>query len=306
MKLKSSITASEVGRRIGAEVIGDPDVLANGINEIHVVEQGDIVFVDHPKYYDKTLHSSASIVIIDQAVGVPDGKAILVHPKPFSAFNALTSYYNQFEASQARIAPSADIDPSAVIHDTASIGPNAVIGKNCIIHANVSVGWGCRIDDHCIVHANSTIGGDAFYYKKHKASYEKLLSCGTVHVAEHVEIGANCTIDRGVSGVTYLGAHTKLDNQVHIGHDTVIGERCLLAAQVGIAGCVTLEDDVTMWGQVGCIANVRIGRGAVILAQSGIGKSLEGGKTYFGSPAGEARGKLKELATLSRLTHGKT
>ena len=121
-------------------------------------------------------------------------------------------------------------------------------------------------------------------------------------IEDGVEIGAGCTIDRGVTGDTVIGEGTKFDNMVHIGHDTKVGKRCLFAAQVGIAGCVNIEDHVTIWGQAGVIANVTIGSRAVIMAQAGVGKSLEGGKTYFGSPAGEARKKLRELATLARIS----
>jgi len=118
---------------------------------------------------------------------------------------------------------------------------------------------------------------------------------------KNTEIGALCTIDAGVSSMTEIGEGTKIDNQVHIGHDTVIGKNCLMAANVGLAGCVTVEDNVTFWGQVGCASDVVIGEGTVVLAQSGIAKSLEGGKTYFGSPCGEVRVKWREIAALRKL-----
>ena len=117
----------------------------------------------------------------------------------------------------------------------------------------------------------------------------------------YVEIGALCTIDAGVTGVTRIGEGTKIDNQVHIGHDTVVGKNCLMAANVGLAGCVRIENNVTLWGQVGCASDVTIGEGAIVLAQSGIAKSLEGGKTYFGSPCSEVKEKFREMAALRRL-----
>src|SRR5690606_26811674 len=115
-------------------------------------------------------------------------------------------------------------------------------------------------------------------------------------IKDNVGIGALCTIDRGVTGDTTIGEGSKIDNQVHIGHDTVIGKKCLIAAQTGIAGCVIIEDEVTIWGQVGTTSGITIGSKAVLLAQSGISKSLEGGKVYFGYPAEESREKLKQLA----------
>ena len=302
MKLNSVCNLREVAAILQADFKGDPELSVTGINEIHMVEPGDIAFVDHPKYYEKTLGSAASVIIINKAVDCPDGKGIIIHPEPFTAFNQLIRHFKPFEFSTQRIAESSVIGTGSHIHPTASVGENSQIGNNCIIHANVSIGNDCIIGDGVIIHANTTLGGDAFYYKKRPAAFEKLISCGRVIIEDDVELGAGCTIDRGVSGDTVIGRGSKFDNMVHIGHDTKIGERCLFAAQVGVAGCVVVEDEVTMWGQVGCIANVNIGKGAVILAKSGIGKSLEGGKTYFGSPAGEARKKLKELATLSILT----
>jgi UDP-3-O-[3-hydroxymyristoyl] glucosamine N-acyltransferase len=128
-----------------------------------------------------------------------------------------------------------------------------------------------------------------------------MVSCGRVIIEDDVEIGALCTIDKGVSGDTTIGAGTKFDNHIHIGHDTVIGKNCLFAAQVGVAGVVKIEDDVILWGQVGVQKDLVIGKGAVVLGQSGIGKSLEGGVTYFGSPVREAREKMKEIAMMKRL-----
>jgi UDP-3-O-[3-hydroxymyristoyl] glucosamine N-acyltransferase len=128
-----------------------------------------------------------------------------------------------------------------------------------------------------------------------------MISCGRVIIENQVEIGALCTIDKGVSGDTVIGHGSKLDNQVHIGHDTVIGKNCLFAAQVGVAGVVTIEDDVILWGQVGVQKDLTIGKGAVILGKSGVSKSLAGGKVYFGAPVEEARDKWKELALIRKL-----
>ncbi|MDC1222278.1 UDP-3-O-(3-hydroxymyristoyl)glucosamine N-acyltransferase [Salibacteraceae bacterium] len=302
MKLDRSRTLAELSELLNCEFVGETNLFASGINEIHVVEPGDIAFVDHPKYYETTLNSQATVIIINKKVDCPAGKGLLIHDEPFTAFNQLINHFQPFEFSKQRIDPTSVVHPMARIHPTASIGPKANIEANAIIHANVSIGHHCTVGENSIIHDNSTIGGDAFYYKTRPHRFEKLISCGRVIIEKDVEIGANCTIDRGVTGDTVIGEGTKFDNLVHIGHDTKIGKQCLFAAQVGIAGCVIVEDKVTMWGQVGCIANVTIGTEAVILAKSGIGKSLKGGKTYFGAPAGEARKKLKELATLSRLT----
>src|SRR5258706_15974890 len=126
-------------------------------------------------------------------------------------------------------------------------------------------------------------------------------SCGRVVIEDYVEIGAGTTIDRGVSGDTLIGAGTKMDNLVQIGHDTVVGKNCLFAAQVGIAGATTIEDNVVLWGQVGVSKTLTIGKDAVLYAQSGVPYSLEGGKSYFGSPAVEAKEKKRELVWVKRI-----
>ncbi|HRO71027.1 MAG TPA: UDP-3-O-(3-hydroxymyristoyl)glucosamine N-acyltransferase, partial [Chitinophagaceae bacterium] len=143
-----------------------------------------------------------------------------------------------------------------------------------------------------------------FYYNKKTnldIHYKKMLSCGRVVIGNAVEIGAGCTIDRGVTGDTVIGAGTKIDNLVHIGHDTVIGRNCLFAAQVGIAGATTIEDNVILWGQVGVSKTLTIGEGAVLNAQSGVKDSLPGGKAYFGSPAQDVREKMRELVWIKRI-----
>ena len=176
-----------------------------------------------------------------------------------------------------------------------------VIGENCIIHSGVVIYSHCVLGNNVIVHANSVLGADAFYFKRRTDFYDKMHSCGRVVLHDDVEIGACCTIDRGVSSDTIIGKGTKLDNHIQIGHDTVIGKNCLFASHVGVAGCVNIEDEVILWGQVGCQKDLTIGKGAIVLGQSGITKSIKGGQIYFGTPVKEAREKMKELALINRL-----
>src|SRR5690606_24991596 len=148
--------------------------------------------------------------------------------------------------------------------------------------------------------ANSILGADAFYVKRRPDFYEKFPSCGRVIIEDDVEIGAGCTIDKGVTNDTRIGQGTKMDNQVHIGHDTVIGKNCLIAAQVGISGVVIIEDEVTIWGQVGIAKDLVIGKGAVIHPKSGIMKSLEGGKHYLGAPAEEIKETMRQWVAVKQ------
>ncbi|TYP75042.1 UDP-3-O-(3-hydroxymyristoyl)glucosamine N-acyltransferase [Aquimarina intermedia] len=298
MKFSQAHTLQQISMLLSCEYVGDADFPVLGMNEIHVVTEGDIVFVDHPKYYDKALESAATIILINKKVTCPVGKALLISDDPFRDFNKLTQYFKPFEKASALVAKSAIIGKNTIVQPGAFVGNNVRIGANCMIHANVTLYDNVRIGDHVTIHAGSVLGSDAFYYKNRPSGFDKLKSGGSILVDDHVDIGSLCTIDRGVSGDTTIGAGTKIDNQVHIGHDTVIGKKCLIASQVGIAGCVIIEDEVTIWGQVGVTSGITIGHKAIISAQSGISKSLEGHKSYFGTPADDFRKKYKEIAAI--------
>ncbi|MCF1191701.1 UDP-3-O-(3-hydroxymyristoyl)glucosamine N-acyltransferase [Mangrovimonas sp. AS39] len=301
MKFPKTYQLKEIASLIGCDFIGDESFPVLGMNEIHVVEPGDIVFVDHPKYYDKALQSAATIVLINKEVACPEGKALLISDDPFRDFNKLTNHFKPFVPSSSSISETAKIGNKTVIQPNCFIGNNVTIGDNCIIHPNVVIYDDTVIGDNVIIHAGTILGASAFYYKNRPEGFDQLLSGGRVVIEDDVHIGACCTIDRGVTGDTTIGKGSKLDNQIQIGHDTVLGKKCLLASQVGIAGCVVIEDEVTIWGQVGSTSGITIGEKAVILAQSGVSKSLEGHKTYFGYPAEEARQKLKEMAYVKEI-----
>ena len=301
MKFKSVQTLQKIANLIDATFVGESDFKISGINEIHVVEAGDIVFVDHPKYYEKALNSKATTILINKEVDCPEGKSLLISDNPFRDFNKITKHFSPFISSKVSIADTAIVGEGTIIQPNVFIGNNVSIGKNCLIHPNVTIYDNAIIGDAVIIHANTVLGADAFYYKNRPEGFDQLLSVGRVVVKDNVHIGASCTIDKGVTGDTTIGKGTKIDNQVHVGHDTKIGKKCLIASQTGIAGCVIIEDEVTLWGQVGTNSGITIGKGAVILGQTGVTKSVPGGKTYFGTPISESRAKLKELAFLKRL-----
>ena len=294
-------TLEQISQLINCDFVGDKDFQILGINEIHVVRKGDIVFVDHPKYYEKALNSDATTILINKEVDCPKGKSLLISDDPFRDFNKITKHFNPFISSKVSISESAEIGENTIIQPNVFIGNNVKIGENCIIHPNVTIYDNTEIGDYVTIHANTVIGADAFYYKKRESGFDKLISGGKVILEDYVDLGASCTIDKGVSGNTTIKKGTKIDNQVHVGHDTIIGEKCLIASQTGIAGCVIIEDEVTIWGQVGTNSGITIGKGAIILGQTGVTKSVEGGKSYFGTPIEESREKLKQLAGLKRL-----
>lgn len=301
MKFNRTYKLSEIANIIEAKPIGDPEFSVYGMNEIHRVEAGDIVFVDHPKYYDKALQSAATIVLINKEVECPEGKALLISDDPFRDFNKLTQHFQPFVAASQAISKTAFIGEGTVIQPNAFIGNNVQIGKDCIIYPNVTIYDNSIIGDRVIIQANTVIGSNGFYYKKRPEGYDQLLSGGRVVIENDVHIGASCTIDKGVTSDTIIGKGSKLDNQVHIGHDTIIGEKFLCASQAGIAGCVTIGDNVTMWGQVGVSSGIEIGDNAILNGQSGITKSVKAGDILFGTPARNYREKLKEFADIQKI-----
>lgn len=304
MKFDQPVPLTELATLIGARLIGNSAASATGINEIHVVAKGDLAFVDHPKYYQTCINSAASFIIINKETEFPDEKALLIVDEPFEAYLKIVDAFRPFNPSMDMVAKSAVVGEGSVVMPNAYLGNNVVVGKNCAIFPNVTILDHCIIGDNVVIQSGATIGSDAFYYNKktnRHIHYKRMNSCGRVIIKDFVEIGAGCTIDRGVTSDTIIGEGTKMDNLVHIGHDTIVGKNCLLAAQVAIAGAVVIEDDVILWGQVGVNKTLTIGRGAVINAQSGVPSSITGNKTYFGTPVRDAKDKLKEVAWVKRI-----
>ena len=304
MKLPAPVSIKWIASLINAELLGNETAEATGINEIHSVEPGDIVFVDHPKYYSKCLNSEASFVIINKKMEVPEGKTLLVVDEPFEAYLKIVNHFNAFVPAKKMISDTAVIGKNTTIMPNVFIGNNVNIGNNCIIHPNVSVYDNCIIGNNVVVHSGTVIGSDAFYFNSKKDRdvwHKKMQSCGRVIIEDDVEIGANCTIDRGVSADTKIGQGSKLDNLIHLGHEVTVGKNCIIAAQVGIAGGTKLGDGVMLWGQVGVNKTITIGDNAVVMGQAGITSSIKGNKTYWGTPIEEFYNKRKELVLIKRL-----
>lgn len=301
MKFPQIHTLKQIATIISSEYKGDPNFPVEGMNEIHVVTPGDIVFVDHPKYYDKALNSAASVILINKDVPCPEGKALLISEDPFKDFNKLTDYFRPFQRVSGPVSETSKIGKNTILQPNSFIGNNVHIGDNCLIHSNVSIYDNTIIGNNVIIHSGTVLGADAFYFKTRPEGFEKLKSGGRVVIDHDVEIGACCTIDRGVSGDTFIGEGTKLDNLIQVGHDTIIGKNCLIASQVGIAGCVVIEDNVTVWGQVGMRSGIVVKKGGVLMGKAGITKSTKENTIYTGNPAMEARLKLKEYAAVRKL-----
>ena len=301
MDFVKPISLCDVSNIVKGEVIGNSESLVTGLNELHVVRPGDITFVDHPKYYKKVLESAATYIIINKKVDAPEGKSLILHDAPMDAFNTLIAHSRPMIAASNMVSSSATIGEGTIIQPGAFVGNNVIVGSNCIIHANVSIYDNSVIGDNVIIHSNTVIGGDAYYFQKRESGYVKFLSAGRVIIENNVEIGASCSIDKGVTGDTTIGEGTKMDNQCQVGHDTVIGKHCLIGAFAAIAGVTVIEDEVLIWARVAINKDIVIGKKAVILATSAVDKSIEGGKVYMGSPVMEVRQYWKYFASLRKV-----
>ncbi|MBX2939888.1 MAG: UDP-3-O-(3-hydroxymyristoyl)glucosamine N-acyltransferase [Ferruginibacter sp.] len=304
MKFPAPVSVKWIASLTQARIIGDDGGMATGINEIHKVETGDLVFVDHPKYYDKCIHSAATYIIINQEQPVPEGKALLLVDDPFQAYCKIVEHFRPFIPAEKMISDTALIGEGTYLYPSVFVGHHVRIGKNCILYPNVTILDHCIIGDHVVIQPGTVVGSSAFYYntkKNRPVWYKKMPDCGRVIIEDDVEIGAHCTIDRGVSHDTVIGRGTKMDNMIHVGHDTVIGANGLFAAQSAIAGAATIGQGVTVWGQCGINKTLEIGDNATLLAMTGVGSSLEGNKVYWGAPAEEASVKKRELVWIKRI-----
>jgi len=318
MKLTPPVKLKDFAAVIKAKYVGDANHFVLGINEIHRVEVGDLTFVDIEKYYKKALNSKATTILINKEVEVPKGKALVISDDPFRDYNLLTEHYQPEPDISAFAKPilkgkvsigqhcvfgeNVTLENGVAIGHNVVIGKDVTIGENTTIHANVTICDNAIIGKSVEIQSGAVIGSDAFYYKKRPNGRDKMLSKGSVIIEDFVEIGANTTIDKGVSADTIIGEYTKIDNLCQIGHDTIIGKRCVLAAQVGIAGVSKIGNDVILWGQVGIVSDVEIGDGAIVYGKTGIMSSVEGGKGYLGFVGKDAKKALREIASLEKLT----
>lgn len=304
MKLDQTWKAKDIAQLLKAEVIGDGNTEISGINEIHQVEVGDLTFVDIEKYYNACLNSKATAILINKRMTPPEGKVLLYLENPFLGYNNLALKFRPILPLIGPVGQGCHISEDCIIEPNVTIGHYVTIGKNVHLQANSVIGDYTIIQDDVLVQFGSIIGADGFYFKKTNEGYQKWRSCGRVIIESQVDIGCGCSINRGVSGDTVIGAGSKLDSHVHVGHDVKIGKNCLFAAQVGIAGNTTIEDHVTVYGQVGIIQNLRISANSTIMAKSLVTKDVPPNSNYFGIPAKDKRTKMKELATVQRISKG--
>ncbi len=320
----------DLAEQVGGRALGNAAVDLTGVSNIQSAAAGDLVFVEDERNLRLALESCASAVVAGEFAVEARTKPLLIASQPRLAFARAAQLLcaaakpNPGVHASALVDPTARLDANAAVEERvviaarATIGEATRIGAGSVIGAGVSIGRGCtlypnvtiypgtRIGDHVIIHAGAVLGSDGFGYVRDKTSgrYEKFPQIGRLEVEDHVEIGANTTIDRGALEVTRIGRGTKIDNLVHIGHNCQIGEDVVIAAQTGFSGSIVVENNVVLGGQVGIGEHARIGEGVMLGGQGGVlpKKILRGkGVAFWGTPAQPLRQYLKQLAALARL-----
>jgi UDP-3-O-[3-hydroxymyristoyl] glucosamine N-acyltransferase len=320
-----SVTVQELAALVQGTVLGDGTRLVHAARPLGEAQAGDITFLETEKHALQLAASPAAAAVVSTAMPLGD-KSLIQVADPLTAFIAIVRHlHGKPERRPAGIDRLASIDPTATIGEGASISPfvrveaGAAIGTRCRLHSGVVIGADCRLGDdvvlypnvvlydgtvlgdRVIVHANTVLGADGFGYRFQAGRHVKVPQLGYVEVGSDVEIGACTTVDRGTFQATRVGAGTKIDNLVQVGHNCKIGTHNILVSQVGIAGSTSTGNYVVMAGQVGVCDHVHIGDGAVIGAKAGVTKDVAPGQRMLGAPAAPERDQKRVLMTLERL-----
>jgi UDP-3-O-[3-hydroxymyristoyl] glucosamine N-acyltransferase len=321
------VTLAELAPLIGGELIGDGSVEIRRVAPVDppgALQAGDITLAESEQFFEKAHASNASAIVVSFEPPA-SAKPLIRVKKTTLALAKMLSIFHSVEKLAAGVHPTAfvgrdvtlgngvHVGPNAVVKDGASIGDRSIVhagavvgervflGADCVIHSNATLYRDIRLGDRVIVHSGSVIGSDGFGYVLDGKTRVKIPQVGTVIVEDDVEIGANVAIDRSTLGATVIRRGTKIDNLVQIAHGVIVGRRVLFAAQVGVAGSTTIEDDVVLAGQVGVAGHLRIGKGVVATAQTGIPNSVDAGTMISGYPAIPNRDWLKASAIFRQL-----
>lgn len=332
-----SFTAQDVATALHASLHGNSSLTINGLCAIHSPEPGRLTFLKSksPTAAWRTLIKLPEVAVLVEPALLPDSEAIrslrcvlLVVPHAQRAFIEAVNHFYEPESVTRTVHPTAHVDPSAVISEGVSIGPLAVIGPrvhlgagvivhNSVtikrdvvvgarteLHSGVVIREGCSLGVDCVVHDNTVIGADGFGYIPDPAvGIRKVPQVGIVVIGDNVEIGASTTIDRATVGATKVGSHTKIDNQVQIGHNVLIGSHCMICAQVGIAGSAVLGDRVVLGGGTGVADHITIASGVRVGGHAGVTSDISEPGDYMGMPAIKAGAYRRQQAYLKRLVH---
>lgn len=316
-------TASELAERLQGHVVGDPNVTLTGFASADGAKPGDLTFAENEKFFARAEASAAAAILVPE--DVPSTKTLIRVANARVAFARVLPLFFPEPVFPPGVHPTAVIAASATVPATVSIGPYVVVGERVqlgervVVEAGVCLGAdcqigddsrlfprvtlypGCRVGRRVRIHAGAVLGSDGYGYVFDNGVHRKVPQVGNVIVQDDVEIGANVTIDRGALGSTVVGRGTKIDNLVQVGHNVVLGEHCLLVAQVGIAGSARLGNYVTVAGQAGVVGHLKIGDRVVIAAQSGVINDIPAGEKWFGAPARPATQMKRLLVATEKL-----
>ncbi len=304
-------TAAQIANFINGRIIGDEQALITGVSPIESGEEGHLSFVAQQRFADRIADSKCSVIIVSENL-LTDQQytpTIIVVEDAYLSFQVLMNLYQEMQDKRSGIEQGAVFHESATvgenvyvgaftcvsekvkigdatqIYPQVYIGKNVKIGKNCVLYSGVRVYDYCVIGDNCIIHSNTVIGSDGFGFQPTKDGYQKIPQLGNVVLEDNVEIGSNCSIDRGTIGSTLIGKGTKIDNLIQIAHNVKIGQNNVIAAQAGIAGSTIIGDWNQIGGQAGVVGHIKIGNQVKVQAQSGVNASAKDGEVLYGSPA---------------------
>ena len=318
------LSLSHINSHVNGEIVGDKNLMISGVSEIDESISDTITFLANPLYKKYLKSCKAAALFVKNINDLDDKNGIVVenpqlaiaitlslfHPKIKRIKN--DNSFNHIDKSakignNVIIGPGVVIGSGVIIGDESEIGANTVIqdntkiGRNCIFYPNVVLYKNLVLGKNIIIHSGTVIGADGFGFVKEEQNIIKIPQVGNVIIGDNVEIGSNCSIDRGTIGSTIIGAMTKIDNLVHIAHNVKIGKRCFITAQVGIAGSTKIGDNCSFGGQSGAVSHIKIGDNSLISAKSGVTKSLTGNKTYGGFPIKEIKEFHKREALIGKI-----
>lgn len=323
-------SAQQIATLVQGKVEGDEQALVHNISKIEEAKAGDLCFLANPKYEDFLYETQATLVLVNESLVLKKAVncSLIRVPDAYAAFALLLRTYQDMTATRPKagieqpsfVAPEAtltegvhvgafsyidarcQVGENTIIHPHCYLGKNVKIGKNCIIYPGVKIYQGCQVGDHVILHAGTVIGSDGFGFAMQNGQFEKIPQLGNVVIEDHVEIGANCTIDRATLGSTIIRKGAKLDNLIQVAHNVEIGSHTVIAAQAGVSGSTKIGAYCMIGGQAGVVGHIRIADGAKINAQSGVSKEVkQQGASLTGSPAFDYRSSLKSQAAYRNL-----
>jgi UDP-3-O-[3-hydroxymyristoyl] glucosamine N-acyltransferase len=321
--------ATQIALIINGSIEGNPDVSVGSFGKIEEAQEGQLTFLANPKYEDFLYSTKASIVLVNDGFELkqPVSTTLVRVPDAYTAFATLLSKYqeimqqqligiqqpsyiaatvsygqNVFIGAFAYLGENVKLGNNTKIFPNAFIGDNVIIGNDCMIHPGVKIYHDCKIGNHVNIHAGTVIGSDGFgFAPQADGSFKKVPQIGNVVIEDHVEIGANATIDRATMGSTLIMSGAKLDNLIQIAHNVEVGHSTIIAAQAGVSGSTKIGNGVMIGGQAGIVGHIQLGDGAKVNAQSGVSKSIEPGKVVTGSPAHDYTSALRSQAVTRKL-----